>query len=153
LEGTVRTATPLAFAALGETIVERSGVINIGLEGAMICGAFGGFVASGYGGAWFGFAVAGVSGACITLLFAIFVTGLRSNQIITGIAITLLALGLTGTLYRQAYGPAGAALEIPTMQPLTIPGLSSIPLIGRALFAQTPQYLGAGIQLVSRLLH
>lgn len=138
LEGTVRTATPLAFAALGETIVERSGVINIGLEGSMICGALGGLIASGYGGTWFGFAIAGISGAGIALLFAIFVAGLRSNQIITGTAITLLALGVTGTLYRQVYGPGGAALDIPTMQPLAIPGLSSIPLIGRALFAQPP---------------
>ena len=136
LEGTIRTATPLAFAALGETIVERSGVINIGLEGSMICGALGGLIASGYGGPWFAFAVAAISGACIALIFAIFVTAFRSNQIITGVAITLLAMGLTGTLYRETYGPGGAALDIPTMQPLAIPALSSIPLIGRALFAQ-----------------
>lgn len=136
LEGTVRTATPLAFAALGETIVERSGVINIGLEGSLVCGALGGLVAVGYGSTWIGFAIAGISGATIALVFAVFVTALRSNQIITGTAITLLALGLTGTLYRQIYGSTGAALQISTMQPLPIPMLSSIPLIGKALFAQ-----------------
>jgi ABC-type uncharacterized transport system permease subunit len=138
LEGTVRTATPLAFAALGETIAERSGVINIGLEGSLICGALGGLVAAGYGSTWTGFVVAGISGAAIALVFAVFVTTLRSNQIITGTAITLLALGLTGTLYRQMYGSTGAALQISTMQPLSIPMLSSIPLIGQALFAQPP---------------
>lgn len=138
LEGAVRTATPLAFAALGEAIVERSGVINIGLEGSMICGALGGLIAAGFGGPLFGFAAAGFSGMAIALLFAIFVTRLRSNQVIAGTAITLLALGLTGTIYRQAYGPAGAALQIPTMQPFAIPGVSSIPLIGEALFAQPP---------------
>jgi simple sugar transport system permease protein len=138
LEGTVRTATPLAFAALGETIVERSGVINIGLEGSLICGALGGLIAAGYGSTWIGFVGAGVSGMAVAAVFAVFVTTLRSNQIITGTAITLLALGVTGTLYRQVYGPTGAALQISTMQPLVIPVLSSIPLIGRAFFAQPP---------------
>lgn len=138
LEGTVRTATPLAFAALGETITERSGVINIGLEGSLICGALGGLVVAGYGSTWISFAIAGISGAAIALVFAVFVTTLRSNQIITGTAITLLALGLTGTLYRQMYGSTGAALQISTMQPLSLPMLSSIPLIGQALFAQPP---------------
>lgn len=138
LEGTVRTATPLAFAALGETVVERSGVINIGLEGSLICGALGGLIASGYGSTWVGFAAAGISGMAIALVFAFFVTTLRSNQIITGTAITLLALGLTGALYRQAYGSGGAALQITTMQPLAIPGLSSLPVVGQAFFAQPP---------------
>ncbi len=138
LEGAVRTATPLAFAALGEAIVERSGVINIGLEGSLICGALGGLIASGYGNTWVGFAAAGVSGMVIALVFAFFVTVLRSNQIITGTAITLLALGLTGTVYRQVYGSGGAALQITTMQPLVLPGLSSLPVIGQAFFAQPP---------------
>ena len=136
LEGAVRTATPLAFAALGETVVERGGVINIGLEGSIICGAFGGLVTSASHGTWFAFMMAGLWGAGIALLFAIFVTVLRSNQIITGTAISLLALGLTGTLYRQLYGPAGAALTISTMKPFPLPGLSHIPLIGEAFFSQ-----------------
>ena len=62
LEGTIRTATPLALAALGETVTERAGIINIGLEGAIIAGAFGAFVSSGYGGTWIGLAGAGVAG-------------------------------------------------------------------------------------------
>jgi len=138
LEGTVRTATPLAFAALGETVTERSGIINIGLEGAIIAGAFGGFVAAGVGGVWFGFAGAGFSGMAIMLIFALFAVRLRADQIITGTAISLLALGLTATLYRQLYGTSGAALTIPTMGNAKIPVLSSIPTIGHALFAQPP---------------
>jgi general nucleoside transport system permease protein len=138
LDGAVRTATPLAFAALGETIVERAGVINIGLEGSIICGALGGVIASAGHGMWFAFALAGLSGASLALLFAFFVTILRSDQIITGTAVSLFALGLTGTLYRQAYGPAGAALTITTMQPYPLPGLSTIPLIGPAFFSQPP---------------
>jgi len=136
LEGTVRTATPLLFAALGETVVERSGVINIGLEGSIIAGALAGLIAAGHGGVWLGFLGAMVAGASIALLFAVFAVILRADQIITGTAITLLALGATGTIYRIAYGSTGAALTTPTMAPTRIPGLASLPLLGPALFIQ-----------------
>ena len=136
LEGSVRTATPLAFAALGETVVERSGVINIGLEGAIIAGAFGGFVAAGYGSTWAGFMGAMIAGIIVAALFALFAIRIRADQIITGTAISLLGLGATATLYRQLYGATGAALSTPTMGVTEVPILSSIPLIGRPLFAQ-----------------
>ena len=136
LEGTVRTATPLAFAALGETIVERSGVINIGLEGAIIAGAFGGFVAAGSGSTWIGFAGAMIAGITVAAAFALLAIHIRADQIITGTAISLLGLGVTATLYRQLYGATGAGLSIPTMGVTAIPVLSSIPVIGRPLFAQ-----------------
>ena len=138
LEAAVRTTTPLLLAALGEVVVERSGVINIGLEGVMLAGAFGsllGATHAGIGGAYAG-AIAG--GVLVALLFALFAVWVRADQIITGTAITLLALGLTGTLYRAIYGVTGAALSIPTTGPIAIPVLSSMPWIGKALFAQTP---------------
>ena len=136
LEASVRTATPLAFAALGETIAERTGVINVGLEGCIIVGAFAGFVAAGAFGVWSGFAAAGLAGAVIALVFAFFAIRLRADQIITGTAISLLGLGLTATLYQQMYGATGAALSIPTMGITEVHPLSSIPVIGRAFFAQ-----------------
>ena len=136
LEGTVRTATPLGFAALGETVVERSGVINIGLEGVIIAGAFGGFVAAGSGSTWIGFAGAMIAGIAVAAAFALFAIHIRADQIITGTAISLLGLGVTATLYRQLYGATGAGLSIPTMGVTAIPVLSSIPVIGRPLFAQ-----------------
>jgi simple sugar transport system permease protein len=136
LESTVRTAAPLLLAALGETLVERSGVINIALEGSIICGALGGAVAASGTGPWTSLLIAGVSGMVLAILFAVFVVVLRSDQIITGTAITLLGLGLTGTLYRQIYGPSGAALTIATMPTTPIPFLSVIPVIGRAFFSQ-----------------
>lgn len=136
LESTVRTAAPLLFAALGETVVERSGVINIALEGSIICGALGGAVAASGVGPWASLLVAGVSGMVLAIFFAVFIVVLRSDQIITGTAITLLGLGLTGTLYRQIYGPSGAALTIATMPAAPIPFLSVIPVIGRAFFSQ-----------------
>jgi simple sugar transport system permease protein len=136
LEGTIRTATPLAFAALGESVTERSGVINIGLEGAIICGAFAGFAIAGVAGTWAGLVAAGTAGLIISLIFSLFVIRLRADQIITGTAISMLSLGLTATLYRQLYGATGAALSIMTMRATTVPLLSSIPFAGRALFAQ-----------------
>jgi len=82
-----------------------------------------------------------LAGALVGAVFAAFVVGLRTDQVIAGTAISMLALGLTGTLYRALYGAAGAALTIPTMHPLEIPVLSAMPLVGHALFAQpAPTY-------------
>lgn len=136
LEATVRTATPLALAALGECISERAGVINIGLEGAIIAGALGGTVAAASLGVAGGFVVGALAGVCIAAIFAFFTVRLRADQIITGTAITLFSLGLTGTLYRSLFGASGVALNTPTAGPFAIPGLSAIPLLGPALFAQ-----------------
>ncbi|HEY0931158.1 MAG TPA: ABC transporter permease [Gemmatimonas sp.] len=136
LESTVRTATPLALAALGECVSERAGVINIGLEGAIIAGALGGTVAAGILGVGGGFVVGALAGMAIAALFAWFTVGMRADQIITGTAVTLFALGLTGTLYRSVFGDAGVALTTPTAGDIAIPGLSHIPLIGQAFFAQ-----------------
>jgi len=136
LEASVRTATPLALAALGECISERAGVINIGLEGSIIAGALGATVAAGMAGAGAGFAAGAAAGVAVAMLFALFTVWLRADQIITGTAITLLSFGLTGTLYTTLYGSAGVALSIPTVGVVPIPALSSIPLIGQALFAQ-----------------
>jgi simple sugar transport system permease protein len=137
LEATIRTATPLAFAALGELVTERAGVINIGLEGSIIAGCFGALVAAGAGGPLAGFAGGMASGLAIAVIFAWFVVTLRTDQIIAGTAMTLLGLGLTGTLYRVLYGTGGAALATPTIAPVSIPGLVSIPILGPALFRQT----------------
>ena len=136
LEAVVRTATPLALAALGEVLVERSGVINIGLEGAIIAGAFGALVGAGTGSAAVGFAAATAAGALMGAVTGGFVAWLRADQIVTGTAISLLGLGVTGTLYRTMYGVAGAGLTIPTLGPVPIPLLSAVPWVGAALFAQ-----------------
>lgn len=136
LEATVRTATPLALAALGETIAERAGVINVGLEGCVIAGAFGALVTAGAAGAGVGFVGALAAGAAVAALFAFCVVRLGTDQIITGTAMTLLGLGATGALYASLYGAGGAALSVPTVGPVAIPGLSSIPVVGPALFAQ-----------------
>jgi ABC-type uncharacterized transport system permease subunit len=137
LEATVRTATPLLLAALGETIVERAGVINIGLEGVVLTGAFGALVGATYGGVLGGIFGGIAGGVIVALVFALFVIPLRSDQIITGTAITLLSVGITGTLYRTMYGTSGAALSIPTLAPMRIPFLAAIPVFGSSFFQQT----------------
>ena len=136
LEATVRTATPLALAALGETVSERAGVINIGLEGSIVAGAFAALVAAGAAGAGAGFVGAAAAGTAAAGVLALFAVLLRADQIITGTAVTLAALGLTGALYQTLYGAGGAALATPTIGPLALPGLAAIPVVGPALFAQ-----------------
>jgi general nucleoside transport system permease protein len=136
LESSVRTATPLLLAALGEAVVERAGIINIGLEGLIIGGAFGALVGATHGGVALGFLASIGVGVALGLLFYLFVDPLGTDQIVTGTAITILALGATGALYRAWYGSTGAALSIATIPPLAIPWLASIPLIGPALFRQ-----------------
>ena len=138
LEATVRTATPLALAALGESIVERAGLINIGLEGAIIAGAFGSFVGAQVAGGSVGIGMltGALAGVVVGAIFATFAVWLRADQIITGTAITLLALGVTGTLYRLVYGEATTLGSIPMMSPVELPALARIPVVGRALFAQ-----------------
>jgi simple sugar transport system permease protein len=138
LEASVRTATPLALAALGEVIVERSGVINIGLEGAIISGAFGALLGAGTGSVAIGLLGAAAAGIAIGLLAGGFIAWLRTDQIVTGTAITLLCFGVTGTLYRFLYGATGAGLTIATSGPIAIPVLSRIPWLGPALFDQPP---------------
>jgi len=138
LAATVRTATPLLLAALGELLVERAGMINIGLEGAILVGAFSSLVGATAGGVATGFAGAVLGGVLVAALFALFVIWLKADQIITGTALTIFCLGATGTLYHTLYGSSGAALAIPTSIPAPIPLVSTIPVIGTALFAQPP---------------
>jgi simple sugar transport system permease protein len=148
LEAAVRTATPLALAALGELVSQRGGVVNVGLEGIVLAGAFGALVGGypgpmlgGEGSALAGYAMAILGGMLLAALFATMTVSLRANQIIAGTALTLFAAGLTGTLYRAGYGAGGAALALPTVGVVRVPLLSEVPLIGSPFFAQPPTTL------------
>lgn len=138
LEAAVRLGAPLALAALGETLSERSGVINIGLEGSIIAGALGGALGALAWGAGPGVLVGAAAGFAMALVFALFAVGLNTDQIITGTAITLGGLGLTGAIYEARFGATGTALSLPTLDAWALPGLAQIPWVGRALFAQAP---------------
>jgi general nucleoside transport system permease protein len=127
-------ATPLLIAAIGELVVERSGVLNLGVEGMMIMGAVGGFSA-GYltGSPWIGLLAAIALGALFSLLFAVMTLSLATNQVATGLSLTLLGLGLSGMIGTSFVGLPGERLPN-----LDIPGLTSIPVVGRLLFGQDP---------------
>jgi general nucleoside transport system permease protein len=142
LAAAVRVATPLLLAATGETVTERAGVINLGLEGMMLAGALAATLGATAAGPWAGLALAVLAGMLLAAAFAAIAIGARADQIITGTALTLGAVGLTGTIYRQAYGTGGAGLALPTLAPVPIPLLSRIPILGPALFDQpAPTYL------------
>jgi len=139
LEASVRLGVPLALAAMGETVTERSGVINIGLEGSLIAGALGGALgALASGGAGAGVVAGAAAGLLVAAVFAAFSVGLGTDQIITGTAITLGGLGLTGAIYQARFGATGSALTLPTLAPVPLPLLSDVPWVGSALFAQAP---------------
>lgn len=136
LEAAVRTATPLLIAAIGESVSERAGVINIGLEGCIIAGAYAAFAAAGMPetGPVAGYCAAALAGVAVGSVLAVLSVVLRRDQIIVGTALTMLALGVTGTLFR-ARGSA-SALVFDAGSVVRVPVLSEIPVIGRALFAQ-----------------
>ena len=138
---------PLLLAAFGELLVERTGIINVGLEGVILAGAFGALLGGSSHGLLAGYAVACLAGALVTALFAIFVIYQRADQIITGTAVTLLGLGLTGFLYRAIYGQAGIALTLPTSPNVRLPLVAHLPVLGEALFSQ-PLVTYAGVLAV-----
>ena len=127
-------ATPLLIAATGELVAERSGVLNLGVEGMMVMGAVAGFgMAYISGSPWIGVLCAIVAGALFSLLFAFLVLTLATNQVATGLALTLLGLGVSGMIGEAFIGLPGIRLEA-----ISIPLLSEIPLVGRLLFGQDP---------------
>lgn len=127
-------ATPLLIAALGELVVERSGVLNLGVEGMMIMGAVTGFAVSlSTGNPWLGMIAAIIVGALFSLLFGFLVLSVATNQVATGLSLTLLGLGLSGMIGESFVGQPGVKLTN-----ISIPGLVDIPLVGRLLFGQDP---------------
>jgi len=131
-EAAIRTAAPLLIASMGESVSERAGVINIGLEGSIIAGAYAAFVfgalspVPGYGAAL-------GAGLAVGAIFALFAIARGHDQIIVGTALTMLALGATGALFRAR---DGGMVFVTTEPVLRIPLLADLPLIGTALFAQ-----------------
>jgi simple sugar transport system permease protein len=128
----ITASTPLLLAALGELVVERSGVLNLGVEGMMVMGAVCGFVAAhGSGSAAVGVLAGVAAGVTMSLLFAVLTLTLVTNQVATGLALTLFGLGLSGLI-----GDAYTGLPGVKLPPLRVPLLSEIPLLGPVLFAQ-----------------
>jgi simple sugar transport system permease protein len=130
----VTAATPLLIAALGELVVERAGVLNLGLEGMMAVGAACGFAAAILTGSSTIGVLAGVlAGVALSFVFALLVLGLATNQVATGLALTIMGLGLSGLIGAGFVGTSREAIS-----PIRIPGLSDIAGFGRLVFGQDP---------------
>ncbi len=132
LSGGVSGGTSIMYAALGETVSERAGIINLGTEGCMLMGAFAGFaVTSMTGSPWLGVLAAAAAGGALALIHAILVVSRKANQFASGLSLLFLALGLTAL-----YGSGYVGTKINAFDPIAIPGLSSIPWIGQIFFEQ-----------------
>ena len=124
-------ATPILLAAIGELVVEKSGVLNLGVEGMMITGAFSGFAAAVLTGSpMVGFLCAAIGGAALSVIFAILTQYFLSNQVATGLALTLFGLGLSAML-----GQSYVGIKPPVSAKLDLPFISDIPVIGPILFS------------------
>lgn len=138
LASTVKMAIPLLLAALGEVLVERAGVIDIGLEGKLLAGAFVGMaVTFTTGSTAAGVAAASLAGVLLSIASAYLILYCAANQVVVGTAINILAAGATGVAYRATFGVTGAALTVPAPASLRVPLLASLPIVGETLFAQT----------------
>ena len=140
LASMVRIAAPIILAALGELVTEKAGILNMGVEGTMLTGAFIGFlvVASRTASISLALLAAVVAGGVMSLLMVFMASTLKVNQVVAGLALNLLASGLTFYWYRVAFNSIGATPTIETMKIAKIPLLSQIPYLGEVLFSQHP---------------
>jgi ABC-type uncharacterized transport system permease subunit len=130
----LRFGTPLTFAALGGVLSERSGVINIGLEGMMLMGAFFGIFGADLTGSWLLGAIIGMAaGAAMGLVHAVLSISLRADQVVGGTAINLLAWGITGYVFVAHYGTHGTPSDVPRVPEISLPGIKEIPFVGDAI--------------------
>jgi general nucleoside transport system permease protein len=130
IASTVVAATPLIYAALGETVVERSGVLNLGIEGMMLIGAVTGFAATrATGSDMAGFIAAAAAAMALSLIFGFLTINLQANQVATGLALAMFGIGLSAFV-----GNSLAGLPVGRLEPIVIPGLTTIPVLGDLLF-------------------
>jgi simple sugar transport system permease protein len=149
----VRLSISVGTAAIGEMVTERAGVLNLGLEGTMIIGAFTAF-ATAYEteSAWIGLGAGAVAGALVGILFALLVVYLRVDQVVAGLSVTLFGVAFTSFLNTEIYGGSPIPPRVPTPSTLEIPLLADIPLIGEPLFQQNRvAYVAAAIIVVIAL--
>jgi general nucleoside transport system permease protein len=143
LSATLRLAGPVLLAALGETFAERSGVLNLGIEGTMLLGALASFLISRQTGMiWTSLMMGALAGIVANLFLAWMYVSVRASQVVTGLVFNVLALGIATTVYRMALAGSSAPEGIAVFQPLQIPLISRLPFVGPVLLGQTaPFYL------------
>ena len=139
LVSAISMAAPILLAALGELIVERSGVLNIGIEGAMLMGAFFALAAAYFTGSLALGLLAGVAAAlALHAIFALLAVNLAVNQVVAGTALNILALGVTGVFYRSMFGITGKAFIVAPFANLRLGPLADLPVVGPLLFDRNP---------------
>ena len=137
IAASIRIATPLLFAALGGLLSERAGTFAVGIEGMMLAGAFGGAVATFLSGSSAaGLIISAASGASIGLIVAVATAKFRADHMVIGLAVNILALGLTSFLLRGLFMGQAPVIQLRLLGPLPLPYLSDLPWIGRVLFNQ-----------------
>jgi simple sugar transport system permease protein len=147
VSGGITAGLPLMFTSLGETIAERAGVLNIGLEGMMLFGAYAGFLGADYGqSGWVGFLCGMTAGALLSLVMVVLCIRLGLNQIVIGIALTVGAEGITSVLQGAQFGTSYPRLGAAST--LSIPFLSRLPVVGPSLFTQ-PLLAYLGVALIA----
>lgn len=137
--GTIRTAMPLILAAMGELVAERAGILNLGLEGMILLGAFVGFMVAYFSGSlWLGVLAVIPAGALLGLFIAFLVSTLRVDQIMAGLSVNLLIVGLTTFGFRLAFRNVGVQnpAVVATFSVFRLPLLSQVPFVGEVLFSQ-----------------
>jgi len=134
----LRLSVPVAFAAMGGVISERAGVYHVALEGAMIAGCFGAALGAFHGGPMAGLAAGMLAGALVGALLALMTVTLRLPQIVCGISVNLLVIGLTAYLSRIVFGGQANTLQLEGLVEPWLPALADVPLLGPAFFAQPP---------------
>ncbi len=138
LHATIRVSIPVLIAALGETFAERSGVLNLGLDGIMLTGAFGGFTVTYFtANLWLGLLVGVAIGGVLGFLMAFMSVTLKTNQVINGLMIGILSYGLVTFLLRIIFNTSYVSSPY-FFEPINIPVLSQIPVLGQILFQWTP---------------
>jgi general nucleoside transport system permease protein len=131
---TLAAGTPLVFAALGELVTEKAGVLNLGVEGMMLVGAVFAFIVTAKTQSpWAGVFAGMAAGAALSLIFAVVALTLLANQVATGLALSLLGIGLSAFV-----GIPYVSVVIEGLTPVSLPGLSTLPVIGPLLFAHNP---------------
>ncbi len=138
LVGAIRIGTPLLLAAIGEMVTERSGILNLGVEGTMTIGAFGAFVTVDQTGSlWLGALVGALSGLAVGWVMAVLTVTIKVEQVVAGLAINLLGIGFSFYLLRALFSDGGTDVpSVGTFDVMAIPVLSSIPAVGEIFFTQ-----------------
>ena len=151
LMATLRMAVPLAIASIGSVICERSGIINLGIEGMMLSGAFGAVVGAHYtSNPWLGVLTGVLVGGVFGLIHALLCIKFRTNQSVSGVGINIFASGLTIVLCRAIWDSDGSSGTVEQVSSITVPGLSKIPVIGQLFEKQSPfLFITAVIVIVS----